>query len=223
MSSGACGCGFGSGLLGSELQPEMIARDKRISATLLIGSLSSEKFATGIDGNHSTRSAMHTKLVKLQTTIENAIRGMSSEDFARRLDSKWTAAEILEHLSLTYIGTAKNFEKCIACGRPGASGDRRSKRLSRIVVSGLGFLPSGRKSPGRVCPRGTPVQQVKDEIMRNLARMDTAIFEAEARFGREPLADHPALGPLTASEWRSFHLVHGKHHAKQILRLRQSR
>jgi hypothetical protein len=28
--------------------------------------------------------------------------------------------------------------------------------------------------------------------------------------------DHPFLGPLTASQWRKFHLVHGRHHARQI-------
>src|SRR5438128_8419386 len=115
---------------------------------------------TGIGATHSTRSAMHTKLVKLQTTIESAIRGMISDDFARHAEDKWSAAEILEHLSLTYLGTARNFEKCIANGRPGASSDRRSKRWSRIVVTGLGFLPTGRKSSERVLPRGTPAHQV---------------------------------------------------------------
>jgi hypothetical protein len=27
------------------------------------------------------------------------------------------------------------------------------------------------------------------------------------------------LGPLTAGQWRKFHLIHGRHHAKQIRRL----
>src|ERR1700721_2221583 len=30
----------------------------------------------------------------------------------------------------------------------------------------------------------------------------------------------PILGPLTAGQWRKFHLVHGMHHVKQIRRLR---
>jgi hypothetical protein len=165
---------------------------------------------------------MHTKLGKLQTTIENAIHGMTPEDMSRRPADKWCAAEILEHLNLTYIGTAKNLEKCIANGKPGVTGDRRSKLVNRIVVTGLGYLPSGRKAPERALPIGTPAEKVRGEIMLNLARMDVAIMEAETRFGRQPLANHPVLGPLTAREWRSFHLVHGKHHAKQIMRLRQS-
>jgi hypothetical protein len=28
------------------------------------------------------------------------------------------------------------------------------------------------------------------------------------------------LGPLTGAQWRKFHLVHGRHHVKQVLHLR---
>jgi hypothetical protein len=31
------------------------------------------------------------------------------------------------------------------------------------------------------------------------------------------------LGPLTGAQWRKFHLVHGLHHQKQLLRLRAGR
>ena len=167
---------------------------------------------------------MDAKLAQLHVTLENAIRGMTLNDLTRHSGDKWTAAEILEHLNLTYIGTARNFERCLASGRPRASADRRSQRWARIVVTWLGYFPPGRKSPDRMCPRGTPAQQVTNEILQNLARMDAAIRESETRFGKHGLlADHPALGPLTAAEWRKFHLVHGMHHAKQILRLRENR
>jgi hypothetical protein len=74
-----------------------------------------------------------------------------------------------------------------------------------------------------VKPRGTPAQQVTGEILENVVRMDAVIQECETRFGRsKPIADHPVLGPLTASEWRKFHLVHAKHHAKQIRKLRST-
>jgi hypothetical protein len=33
--------------------------------------------------------------------------------------------------------------------------------------------------------------------------------------------DHLILGPLTAAQWRKFHWIHGRHHVKQILRLRE--
>ena len=95
-------------------------------------------------------------------------------------------------------------------------------RWQRLIVIQVGYFPPGRKSPQRVLPRGTPAEQVKAEILQNVSRMDSVIHECETRFGRRQLlADHPVLGPLTASEWRKFHLVHGKHHAKQIRRLKQ--
>src|SRR5438477_7816275 len=167
---------------------------------------------------------MDRKLAELHTILAAAIRDMTDEEFACHLSGKWSTAEILDHLNLTYLGTIKNFNRCLVSDQPTASADRRSKRWQRLVVAKLGHYPSGRKSPPRVEPRGTPVQQVKSEILENIVRMDHAIRELESRFGRRvPVADHPILGPLTAPEWRKFHLVHGKHHAKQILRLRKAR
>jgi uncharacterized protein DUF1569 len=87
---------------------------------------------------------------------------------------------------------------------------------------GLGHMP-GRKAPATVQPRGLPAEQVRNEIWAKLAAMDAIIAQCEARFGREvKLLDHPILGPLTAPQWRELHLVHGRHHEKQLLRLRES-
>ena len=166
---------------------------------------------------------MNANLESLRTAIAEAIHGMTLEDLSRHPEGKWCAAEILDHLNLTYIGTVKNLERCLRSGQTVASSDRSTKRWQRLVITGLGIFPPGRKSPDRVLPRGTPPQQVTAEIVQNLARMEEIIRACEARFGTtKPIADHPALGPLTVPEWRKFHLVHGKHHAKQILRLRQN-
>jgi hypothetical protein len=51
--------------------------------------------------------------------------------------------------------------------------------------------------------------------------MDELITRCEQKFGtRSRLLDHPILGPLTGSEWRKFHLIHGRHHIKQLRALR---
>jgi len=164
---------------------------------------------------------MHRKMVRLQDVLSHAIHGMSADDLALHPPGKWSTAEILEHLNLTYIGTIKNLERCLAAGKPGASPDRRKMRWQRLVVTHMGFFPGRRESPERVRPRGTPAEQVKSEIMKNLGRMDEVISRCESCFAsRQPIADHPILGPLTASEWRGFHSAHGKHHARQILRLK---
>ena len=166
---------------------------------------------------------MGANLEQLGREITATISGMTPEALSRHPEGKWSAAQILEHLNLSYLGTARNLERCLASGQPVASSDRSSKWLQRFVVTRLGIFPKGRKSPERVLPRGLPAEQVKGEILNNLARMATVIADCQARFGSKlAIADHPAFGPLTAKEWLGFHLTHGRHHLKQIQRLRNS-
>jgi hypothetical protein len=165
---------------------------------------------------------MDPKLEKLRATIHDAIEHMTPEDFSRCQPGKWNSAEILEHLNLTYTGTLKNMQKRLAEGKPCAEGNRRQKKWQRLAVISLGYFPSGRKSPERALPRGAPLQQVMQEIILNLERMDAVIAECERCFpANAPIAEHPVLGPLTGSEWRGFHLAHGRHHVRQIRRLRK--
>jgi hypothetical protein len=89
------------------------------------------------------------------------------------------------------------------------------------VVVGLGHIPAGLKAPAIAQPKGLPPEKVHNEIGAKIAAMDAIIAQCETRFGRRvPLLDHPILGPLTAPQWRRLHLVHGQHHLKQLLRLR---
>jgi hypothetical protein len=166
---------------------------------------------------------MHSKFVKLRNTLSGAIAGMNIDDLSRHSAGKWSAAEILDHLNLTYLGTIKNLERRIAEGKTCADGDRRKKLLPRFVATRLGFLPKGRKSPERALPRGTPAQQVVAEIMESITRLDGVLAECETCFlGGVPIAEHPVLGPLTAAEWRGFHLAHGRHHVKQVMAIKKT-
>ena len=63
----------------------------------------------------------------------------------------------------------------------------------------------------------TFAQAVREALAAELEKMDSGLEECERRFGpRAKIMDHPFLGPLTANEWRKFHWVHGRHHARQI-------
>jgi Protein of unknown function (DUF1569) len=80
-----------------------------------------------------------------------------------------------------------------------------------------GHFPRGRKAPKQVIPRGMPAEAIVAEIGPQIAAMDALITQCEARYGaRKKVLDHPVLGPLTTRQWRKFHWVHGRHHAKQI-------
>jgi hypothetical protein len=165
---------------------------------------------------------MDSRLEELKKALESAVEGMSSGQLSWHPGEKWCAAQVLEHLYLTYTGTIKGFEKVMAAGKPLATRASLKQRLRTVVVVGFGHLPEGRKAPENTRPRGLAAEQVRNDVGAKIAAMDAIIAQCEARFGRDvKLLDHPILGPLTATGWRKFHLVHGRHHEKQLLRLRE--
>jgi hypothetical protein len=164
---------------------------------------------------------MDSRLEKLKHALELAVEGMPSRQLNWHPPDKWCAAEVLEHLYLTYTGTIKGFEKVMQAGKPLATRASIRDYMRALVVVGLGHMPTGRKSPATAQPRGFPAETVRNEVGAKLVAMDAIIAQCEARFGsRIRLLDHPILGPLTATQWRKFHLVHGLHHQKQLLKLR---
>ena len=164
---------------------------------------------------------MDPRLNSLKRSLESAVQGMSGEQLRWHLPGKWCAAEVLEHLYLTYTGTIRGLEKVIAAGAPLATRPSLRKRMLTFVVVGLRYMPTGVEAPGIVRPKGLSVEQVRQEISAKLAAMDAIITQCETRFGRHvKLLDHPILGGLNAAQWRTLHVVHGRHHQKQLLRLR---
>ena len=166
---------------------------------------------------------MDFRLEKLKQSLESAVEGMSREQWSWHLPGKWCAAEILEHLYLTYTGTIKGFERVMASGKPLGSRATLSQRARTFVVVGCGHMPGGVKAPAVAVPKGVPMETVRSEFGEKIAAIDALIAQCEARFGRRVnVLDHPILGPLTAPQWRKLHLVHGRHHQKHLLQLRKS-
>jgi hypothetical protein len=147
---------------------------------------------------------------------------MSSEQMSWHLPGKWSAAQVMEHLYLTYTGTIRGLEKVMARGASLATKPSMKQRARTFVVVELRYMPTGREAPAMVRPSGLSMQHVRDDIWSKLAAMDAIIAQCEERFGRQvKLLDHPILGPLTSTQWRTLHLVHGRHHLKQLLQLRK--
>jgi hypothetical protein len=162
------------------------------------------------------------RLEHLRDALLMAVEGLSEQQMNWHPPGKWCAAEILEHLYLTYTGTLKGLEKVMQAGKPLATRASMVHRGRTLLVIGLGYLPEGRKAPPTAFPRGLPAEQVRSEIATKIVKMDEILAECEARFGRRTkLLDHSILGPLSAAQWRKFHVVHGKLHEKQIRRLRE--
>ncbi len=166
---------------------------------------------------------MDPGLKKLQEELASAVTGLSPREWTWHPEGKWCAAEVLEHLYLTYTGTIKGFERMAEAGRPSVTPPSWRQRFGKMLVVGVGHMPGGREAPKMARPRGLPTEKVLAEIGAKIAEMDECIARQEEKFGKSvQLLDHVILGPLTGAEWRKFHLVHGRHHIQQIRRLRES-
>ena len=160
---------------------------------------------------------MNSYLERLRQEIEEAIAGAGPDVLAQAPTEKWSGAQIMEHLFLTYKGTNRGLAKCMEGGAPLATGATLRDRIATLMVVKLGYLPNGRKSPERAEPRGMPPEEVRQAFSTELEQMAAALDDCEKRFGAQTkILDHPSIGPLTADEWRKFHWVHGRHHARQI-------
>jgi hypothetical protein len=167
---------------------------------------------------------MESRLEKLKQDLESAVEGMSSEQLSWHPPGKWCAGELLEHLYQSYVGTINGFERLLKAGKPLATRASMKHRVQTFMVVGVGYMPPGRKAPAVAEPKGLPVERVRNEIGEKMVAMDAIIARCEARFGgRVRVLDHPILGPLSATQWRKLHLVHGRHHVKQLLRMREGR
>jgi hypothetical protein len=159
---------------------------------------------------------------KLQETIASSFAGITPEQFKWHPQEKWGAAEIMEHLWLTYSATTTAFDLCLQAGKIATTKPTLQMRIDALMVLKLEYFPSGRPAPPGTIPQGASPELVRARIQGDIVAMDESIRKCEERFGsRRDLVDNPVLGPLTGAEWRKFHWLHARHHARQIESLKR--
>ena len=160
---------------------------------------------------------MESYLTKLPEELESAMKGATPDAMQKAPSGKWNSAQIAEHLYLTYTNTSKGIAKCLEGGVPLTTRATFKHRVQNFVVTRLGYLPEGAKAPERSVPRGMALEEVRGKLFEEIHKMAVGLDECERRFGASArIMDHPVLGPLTANEWRKFHWLHGRLHARQI-------
>lgn len=156
-------------------------------------------------------------LQKCLEIVETATKGGGDECRTRRDPAKWSVVEIVEHLTRSYSGTAKGFERCLEKGAPLATVTTLKQSLQQFALLNLGYFPEGRQAPKFIIPTGElDLAAVLDAVRRDLARLDDSAGKARQALGSGKMLDHPILGALTVEQWLRFHVVHTEHHAKQI-------
>jgi len=172
---------------------------------------------------------MNPTLEQLETKLSTVLQGLDSVQTQLRLtpDSAcWTIQQIIEHLLMTYASTTAAFESRLAKGTPTLSRPSPSHRARQFVVITLGLMPGRRTAPPEVTPPASASSQSGEQlttITRDaLTHLDVIFSQADQAFGPARCLTHFALGPLSASQWRRFHLAHGTHHVRQIAAIRRT-
>jgi hypothetical protein len=171
---------------------------------------------------------MNHDLETLRDELERSLGGLDERQTQLHPGgdvARWNIQRIAGHLLLTYAATEAALEARIAKGTPTKADPTVAQRFGQFTILRAGYFPAGRKAPERVTapadapavPGGVLIAQVH----RSLDTLDRRIAEAEGVFGPELRAvSHMVLGPLSTRQWRRFHLIHGRHHIKQIAAIR---
>ena len=164
---------------------------------------------------------MHRHLQRAWERIDETVGSMSAVDLSSDRPGKWSAAEILEHLTLAFTGTRIGLEKALASGELRARAPVLRQRLARTAVTAFGYFPRV-KAPAPTMPRGSIPPGVAVAAAKDALRaLDGTLSQVAGRFGsRARVSNHPYFGGLTVDQWRKFHWRHTHHHMKQIANAR---
>jgi hypothetical protein len=166
---------------------------------------------------------VHPEIQQARDALFEAVRDLTPDQADTAAGGKWSVAGIVEHLTLSYSKSAAGMERRRQKG-PGAPARSRTlrQRLQQFVIVTLGYFPPGRESPTAVVPTGRPYRDLLADLDRVFSELDASLTATgRALGGSRAVLDHPVLGPFSVNQWRKFHLVHTRHHAKQIRIKRQ--
>lgn len=175
---------------------------------------------------------MNPVFERLQSEIARSLEDLTAEQTQLRpadARDKWTIQQIVQHLCLSYSSTDAVIGSRLDKDRPTQAVPTMQQRCVQLLITVLGYFPAGRKAPSVVAPPEASVSSkyyisgpaLAAETGQRLAHMNQILDEAELRFGSARSASHSVLGPLSIAHWRRFHLVHGRHHVKQIWAIRR--
>ena len=136
-------------------------------------------------------------------------------------EAAWGAQDLIEHLVLTMSSTCQLLEARLERGRATRRGATPIQRLRRVAVLSMRRLPRGMNAPPFTVPGQTrwPAlngAELAERLRCECEKMDQLLDVCAQRFGKQRVAAHFLLGPLSAEEWRCFHGIHGRHHLKQL-------
>jgi hypothetical protein len=155
-------------------------------------------------------------LAELPDLVLGPLRGRSAGEWERGPHGKWTPARIVEHLALALTLSAETF----LARRGHAPMSRRprtpAEQVARFLIFGLRWFPPGRKAPERTTPGQVDRATAESHFLAGIELWDQVDRALLPERRSNLFVKHPRLGDLTVEEWMRFHVIHARHHARQI-------
>lgn len=171
---------------------------------------------TNVAAEAGSREPEAPILGEILTTLLGPLAGRPAAAWKQGADGKWTVAQIVEHIVLSLEASAERFEK----RRDRPPMDRRSnvlQTIARNLVLRMEWFPSGGKAPAVALPSAAPDPPVLERRLRAaVARFDRLAADLLPARAHDLFVGHHIFGDLTLPEWLRFHVVHTRHHAKQL-------
>jgi len=158
-----------------------------------------------------------SSLSELRALVLGPLAGKAEGAWQQAPPNKWTPAQIVEHLALALEMSATTFSTRKAKEPMARRAPTLRERIGKIFTFGIGRFPPGLKAPERTTPQPKVDGPGAEAHFRSaLAKWEAVEREMLPARSRDLFVKHPRLGDLTIGEWARFHLVHARHHARQI-------
>jgi hypothetical protein len=156
-------------------------------------------------------------LAEVSALVLDPLRDRPDAEWERGPAGKWTPAQVVEHLALGLTLSAETFQ----ARKNHAPMSRRrrtpAERIARFLILGLRWFPPGRQAPSRTVPGEQITRRTaEDHFLTGIAGWGHVEQHLLPSRGHDLFVKHPRLGDLTIEEWLRFHLIHARHHARQI-------
>jgi hypothetical protein len=162
---------------------------------------------------------MLRSIAVLHDIVLGPLAGRTDAEWERGPAGKWTPAQIVEHLALGLELSAQTF----AARRAHAPMARRrrtpAEKIATLLILGFRWFPPGRRAPERTMPApGITRAAAEPHFLTGLEAWQALERDLLPSRPRDLFVKHPRLGDLTVAEWIRFHVIHARHHARQIRR-----
>jgi tetrahydromethanopterin S-methyltransferase subunit G len=139
----------------------------------------------------------------------------------------WSVHQVVEHLVLSMGYTRNAIEERLAKGRPERNLQRTHTEWAlQLMVLSAGHMPKGVGAPHEITPKASMppagARDLTERLENSIESLDATLDRCRQRFGMERVGRHFLLGPLRVDQWRRYHVLHLRHHLRQMADVRES-